>query len=98
VRTVSFTGWTSECDDVMDLQRVLVDDDALDEQPQESVLLRDGGGGQPAADPLAAGGELGEDGLGREPLLAEAELFGALRLRGLARLGHVLPPRRGSAG
>jgi len=92
VRTAWFTGWTSERDDVVDLERVLVDDDALDEQLQDSLSFSEGGGVQPAADALAEGRQIGEDGLGRESLLAETELLGALRFQALALLGHVLPP------
>ena len=77
----------------MDLERAPVDDDALDEQLQDSLLLREGRSGQPAPDPLTEVGQIGEDGLGREPLLAEAERLGALRFQGLALLGHALPPR-----
>jgi len=57
-------------DDMLDLQGVVVDDDALNHQPQDGLPLGDVGGWQSGADALGERGQAGERLLGPEPLLA----------------------------
>jgi hypothetical protein len=78
VRAACRIGWASERDDVVDLQRVLVHDDALDEQLQESLLLRDGRRVEPLTDPGTEGRDVREDGLGHQAIPAEAVMRGHL--------------------
>jgi hypothetical protein len=56
-------------DDMLDLQSVVVDDDALDHQPQDGLPLGAIGGLQSGADALAERGQAGERLLGPELLL-----------------------------
>ena len=55
---------------MLDLQGVVVDDDALDDQPQDDLSFGDVGGLQPGADALGKRGQAGERLSGLEPLRA----------------------------
>ena len=63
-----------------DLQRVVVDDDTLDQQLEDGLAIREGGLGQPAADALAERRQVGQRGRGLCPLAAEARLLVPLLL------------------
>jgi transposase len=77
---------TTQRDDMLDLQGVVVDDDALDDQPQDGLTLAEISGSQPATDTLAERGQASECFVCLEPLLVKAALPVILLLRQLAPL------------
>jgi hypothetical protein len=77
---------TTQRDNMLDLQGVVVDDDALDNQPQDSLALAKISGLQSATDTLAERGQVGECFVCLEPLLVKAALPVILLLRQLALL------------
>jgi hypothetical protein len=91
VRAACLTGWASAGDDVVELQRGLVHEAALDEPLQDSLRLRDGRGVEPLPDPGADGRAVRQDGLSHAAVPAAAGLLVALRLQGLPLLRHPLP-------
>ena len=79
---------TTQRDDMLDLQGVVVDDDALDDQPQDSLALAKISGLQSATDTLAERGQVGKCFVCLEALLVKAALSVILLLRQLALLGE----------
>src|SRR5215212_9110541 len=73
-----------------DLQRVLMDDDTLDEQLQDRLLVCERRRGQALLDALTEGGQLGQDRLGLRPLAAQPRLLLPLLFDRLPLPGHVL--------
>ncbi len=66
---------------MVDLQRVFVDDDALDDELQDGLALAEVGILEPRADPLAERGHVCQHRLGTNTLLGQAAMLVAL-LRG----------------
>lgn len=65
-------------DDMVDLQAAVMDDDALDDEPQDGLLVGKACGVQPAAYALANGREIVEYGVGIHLLAAELARCGKL--------------------
>lgn len=74
------------------LQRVVTYNNTLNEQVQDRLLLRQRRVGQPAPDPRAEGGQIGQHLLGLGPLLAEPDLLRALRFQPLPTELQLLAP------
>ena len=62
--------WAAQRDDMADLQAALVHDDALDDEPQDDLLVGDARLVEAAADTGAEGGQIAEHRLGLDPLAA----------------------------
>jgi hypothetical protein len=77
----------AERDDVLHLERVVADDDALHQELEDRLLVCERGVVQAAAHPRAECRQVGEHGLGAGALLAQLRLLGLLRF-------HRLPPHR----
>lgn len=60
---------------MVDLQRVFVDDDALDHQPQDGLPLGNAGGLQSFTDTFTERGQAGHGFLGLEPLLVQPSML-----------------------
>src|SRR5919199_1918385 len=73
-----------------DLQRVLMDNDTLDEQPQDRLLIGERRRRQSLLDALTEGGQLGQDRLGLRPLAAQPRLLLPLLFDRLPVPGHLL--------
>src|SRR5918993_95309 len=75
-----------------DLQRVLVDDDALDDELQDSLTLAEVGVLEPRADPLAEGSHVRQHRLGTDALFDQAAVLVALLHGGSMLLGDRSTP------
>ena len=62
-RSVAAGRWATQRDDMADLQAVFMDDDALDDELQDDLLVGEAHLLEPAADPVAKGGEIIQHGL-----------------------------------
>ena len=62
-RSVAAGRWATQRDDMADLQAVFMDDDALDDELQDDLLVGEARLLEPAADPVAKGGEIIQHGL-----------------------------------
>jgi transposase-like protein len=69
-RAVAARRWGTQWDNMADFQAAFADDDALDDQLQDGLLLRQGSIGQAAADAIAERRHVGPHRLSLEPLLA----------------------------
>src|SRR5919202_4416980 len=75
---------------MVDLQRVLMDNDTLDEQPQDRLLIGDRRRRQTLLDALTEGGQLGQDRVSLRPLAAQPRLLLPLLFDRLPVPGHLL--------
>src|SRR3954454_23936976 len=77
-----------------DLQRVLMDNDTLDEQVQDRLLIGDRRRRQTLLDALTEGGQLGQDRVSLRPLAAQPRLLLPLLFDRLPVPGHLLAALR----
>src|SRR5215217_3412330 len=79
-------------DDMADLQRALMDDDALDDELQDSLALAEAGILEPRADPFAERGHVRQHGLSTDALVGQAAVLAALLRGGVTLLGDRPTP------
>src|SRR5512134_379463 len=90
-RSVPAWRWTAQRDDMADLQAVFVNDDALDDELQDSLLVGKARCVETAADAVAEGGQGIQHRLGFDLLAAELLLLDTLLLEACALLGQRAP-------
>jgi hypothetical protein len=84
----------SKWNDMLDLQCIVVDDDALDDQPEYGLAFARTGRVQPGTDALAEGGEAGQGLTCLQPLIAQPKQPFMLLLGQMALLGEGPPLAR----